>query len=772
MTRSRARPITNRRTTRIDSRRITGLVIEIAWLAGIVLVPLLFNPRNWLSFYNDPKYVALHVVALVIIVAWAWERALYVQPGGLPTLTKAREWMGRRPERWTLIAAGGLAVSAVISTIASPVRTTSLWGRDFTDLGYELYSFLSLLVVFVAVAMRVRTESQVRRLMLVFAAVGTVVALYGIGQRHGWDPIGQGDESSRIYASFGNPILLGSFLVMTAVLTPAVALVEERRGRYLWFVLGAVALGIQLAALWYTGSRGPWIGYAIGVAGFTSVGFVWLNRQTLGKGLAMITAGAVVATLIAQIPGGDGNTGRDLGDLGSIFQETSSGSIGGRGPIWGSALELSATRISSPEESAPLVVARGLVGYGPEMSFYAYPLGIEVDRNISFAQHAHNFPLHLLMEMGLLGFTSLLALAVLTIYAGVRMLSVLKKSEEDVAWMSILLVGLLAALAGRAAEQMAGVARVGDLLTFWVLLGVLIAVIEISRARATGPDNMAGAARGSSVKTARSKPADVNYRFLAISVAMTVSVIAATLIYFRDVRTIQASVIAQDAAELHQKGQANAALAKYQRATELAPDVEQYHLTVNDLYRKAADEAESVGNTDLAIFGWESAWAAVQEYEDRNPKAFNTQARLAQAESRLVGLGRDDLVQAATARYEAFAAARPPFAFIQTEAAQGLLAVGDDLLGLIYADRALEMETPAFPNHAAWWFRGVALENLGELEAAAVSYETAVERAPAGRRALDSHRRLAVIYDKLGDPERAEQERALADVFEQGEPAQ
>lgn len=744
-------------------------MIEIAWLAGVALVPLLFNPRNWLTFYNDPKYVALHVVALVIAAAWTWEHALYVQPGGLPTLAKARDWVGRRPERWTLIAAGGLAVSAVISTIASPVRTTSLWGRDFTDLGYELYSFLSFLIIFVAVAMRVRRESQVRRLMLVFAGVGTVVALYGMGQRYGWDPIGQGDEGARIFASFGNPILLGSFLVMTAVLTPAVALAEERRGRYLWFVLGVVALGIQLVALWYTGSRGPWIGYVIGVVAFTAVGFVWLNRQTLGKGLGMIAAGVVIAVLIAQIPGGAGNTGRDLGDLGSIFQETSSGSIGGRGPIWGSALELSVTRTSSPVESAPLAVARSLVGYGPEMSFYAYPLGIEVDRNISFAQHAHNFPLHILMEMGLLAFTSLLALAVLAIYAGVRTLSVLKKSEEDVAWMSILLVGLIAALAGRAAEQMAGIARVGDLLPFWVLLGALIAVIEISRARATGPENMAGAARGSNVRAARPKPADMNYRLLAISVAMTVSVMAATLIYFRDVRTIQASVIAQDAAELHQKGQANAALAKYQRAAELAPDVEQYHLTVNDLFRKAADEAESAGNTDLAIFGWESALAAVQRFEDRNPKAFNTQARLAQAESRLVGLGRDDLVQGATARYEAFAAARPPFAFIQTEAAQGLLAVGDDLLGLKYAERALEMEAPGFPNPGAWWFRGVALENLGELEAAAISYETAIERAPEARWALDSHRRLAVIYDKLGDTERAMQERELADALEQGE---
>ena len=123
-------------------------------------------------------------------------------------------------------------------------------GRNFTDLGYELYSFLSFLIIFFAVAMRVRSESQVRRLLIAFVVAGTIAAMYGMGQRYGWDPIGSGENASRIFASFGNPIHLGSFLVMTAVLTPVVALSEGRRSRYLWLAVGALALGVQLIALW------------------------------------------------------------------------------------------------------------------------------------------------------------------------------------------------------------------------------------------------------------------------------------------------------------------------------------------------------------------------------------------------------------------------------------------------------------------------------------------------------------------------------------------
>jgi hypothetical protein len=57
--------------------------------------PLVFSPRNWVNFYNDPKYAVLHLVAMVIIAGWAWEWA--IQPGSSrwPSLSDARGWAGR-----------------------------------------------------------------------------------------------------------------------------------------------------------------------------------------------------------------------------------------------------------------------------------------------------------------------------------------------------------------------------------------------------------------------------------------------------------------------------------------------------------------------------------------------------------------------------------------------------------------------------------------------------------------------------------------------------
>jgi tetratricopeptide (TPR) repeat protein len=663
-----------------------------------------------------------------------------------------------------VVSVGALGLSAVISTALSPVPVVSLWGRDATDLGYELYSFLSLLVVFIAIAVRMRTELQVRRLMFAVAGVGTIAAIYGIGQRFGWDALGPGENSDRVIASFGNPILLGSFLLMTAMVTITVTISEQRNGKYGWLVVGGLVLGVQLAALWFTGSRGPWIGYAVSVVAFALIGFVWLERLLLVRALALMATGVLVAVIIGLVPGSESGDTRDLSDLGSIFDDSNAGSVGGRGPIWESALELTRSRISAPDEPGALTAARSLTGYGPEMFYYAYPLGIEIEPTGTIAQNTHNYPLQLLLELGLFGFVSFISAALLTVYAAVRLLSKARRAGKHGMWPSIVIVGLLAMLAGRGTGQMVGVARVGDLVPFWALLALSIAVIEIVRRQLPESSESSGrsqrAQRGGT-QTKASPP----QRLVLFASALAISLLAVGVLYFQDLRSLQASAIARDAFDLREDGRPNEALAKYQRAAELNPAAEIYHLELNDLFREAANEAEVRGDRVQAVAHWESALEAVQDYEDRNPKAFDTQVRMGQAESRLTALGRTDLVDIARDRYVSIAEARPSYPSIQTDAAQGLLAVGDDALGLEYADRALAMETQSFPNPSAWWFRGIALENLGDLEIAATSYETSIDRDPGSPVAKDAHRRLAVVYDRLGDPGLADRHQALADAI-------
>ncbi len=750
------------RGSEAGTRRITDLVIEGTWLAGVVLTPLIFSPRNSLSFYNDPKYAVLHLAALVIIAVWAWEWAMSRPSSLWPSLSGALGWVGRRPERWAVISVGGLGLSAVISTALSPVPAVSLWGRDSTDLGYELYSFLSLLVVFIAIAVRMRTEHQARRLMFALAGAGTMAAIYGIAQRFGWDGLGPGENADRVIGTLGNSIHFGSFLLMTAMITTTVTINEQRNGKYGWLIVGGLALGAQLAALWFTGSRGPWIGYTVSVVAFVMIGFVWLDRRLLVRGMGLIASGVLVAMVIglAPVPESDGRTTRDLSDLGFIFDDSTAGSIGGRGPIWQSALELTRSRISAPGESGALTAARSLTGYGPEMFFYAYPHGVEIEPTGTIAQNTHNYPLQLLLELGLFGFATFISAALLIVYAAAKLLRIANRAGKHGMWFSVTIVGLLAMLVGRGTEQMVGVARVGDLLPFWALMALTISIVTIARRQLTENSEGSGKSRRGPRIDASPPPQSV---FVAVALAITL--LAVGVLYYKDFQSLKASAVARDAVELRKEGRPDEALVKYQRAVELDPGVQDYHLQVNDLFREAANEAQIAGIGDQAISGWEKALEAARRYEERNWKAFDTQTRMGQAESRLVALGRTDLVNVARDRYVRIADARPSYPSIQTDAAQGLLAVGYNTLGLEFADRAIGMETQAFPNPRAWWFRGVALENLGQLEIAATSYETATERATNPQDAKDSHQRLAVVYGKLGDPVSADQHQRLAEAI-------
>ena len=78
--------------------------VEASWLIGLFAVPLVFSPLWLLIIYNDPKYFVLHLVAAVLVVVWAFERAAGRREAGPWKPTTPWGWAGRRPERWAVIS--------------------------------------------------------------------------------------------------------------------------------------------------------------------------------------------------------------------------------------------------------------------------------------------------------------------------------------------------------------------------------------------------------------------------------------------------------------------------------------------------------------------------------------------------------------------------------------------------------------------------------------------------------------------------------------------
>src|SRR3990172_5402288 len=142
------------------SRICTG-IIEAAWLAAVILVPVFFNIYSSRIFEPD-KITLLRSLALLILGAWlvklieegsaTWDR---LQPEG----SKLR-FIVRFPMVAPTLALG---ILYIVSTIFSVTPRVSILGSYQRLQG--TYTTLSYIVVFAAIVGNLRKRTQVERLI-------------------------------------------------------------------------------------------------------------------------------------------------------------------------------------------------------------------------------------------------------------------------------------------------------------------------------------------------------------------------------------------------------------------------------------------------------------------------------------------------------------------------------------------------------------------------------------------------------------------------------
>jgi O-antigen ligase len=819
------------------------ITIEAMWLLGLAAVPLAFRGREWVAFFSQPKFVVLHGAALLIVVLWAFELALKQRHGHTRTdgslFDAIDSWIANHPHRWAIVAVGGLGITFVASTLLSPLPWISLWGRDFGDQGYDLYSSMSYLVIFAAIALRVRTRGQILRVGMVIVAVSTVTSLYGISQHFGWDPIGRGEGLSRVISTFGNPIYFGAYLVMVGPVTLALGMAADRRGRTAILALASLLLAIQLASLWFTGARGPWVGTLFGLVSFVVLSWVWISGRTALRAFFASVAVALAALLIVSLPGAELQSGRGLESLNGIFTETvdavrylfegdpapddptprpgaearppstedsdlataqppapakgagDGGSVqpsspdavsrfaalaaavddfgplnerrlafGGRADIWSAAFELALSRDRVPADSSVVRGLRVLFGYGPDMFFYSYPLAALPQASLVGVSHTHNYGLQVLMEQGMVGVALLVVTAALVIIASLKVLRARRKDGDR--RLSVLLVGVLAALIGRTVEQTVGVGRVSDLMLFWALTGMVIALAEIHH-RSTAQKSSAPAPRRAR-HAERPRALARNARLAYLACAAIVGVVALLVFVERDVNPLRGGWIAANGFEQKAEGDADEALRSFQRAADLAPDVERYHVEVAGLFSRTAAQRDDLDKADALL---RAAREQLLRYEERDRMAWQTQIELAAVTASLVSIGNAKLIPELAGRYRNVSALMPTFAPIQSMAAEQLVIAGEWDLGLAVADRAISLEAATLPDVRAWWARGEAAHQLGLTDEASLSFWTSIGRqagrASGSKYAAASYRGLAFIAEEAGDQETAAEHHSKAD---------
>jgi putative inorganic carbon (HCO3(-)) transporter len=286
----------------------------------------------------------------------------------------------RRGKAWHATPLDAVFVLWGVAMGASVLANLETWRRSAEALWY-----MGLYIVLWYALMDVLTVRHMRHVLRVaLLIVGVVSLLFGVWQT--LNAFAVGDFGARPVSTIGNPNAFGALLV---VLLPFVLLQVGRASGRLARLGLVVYAALALALLALTFSRGAWLGAIVGVA---VLGVLALAHHNL------LSVGALRAWWRAQrqsvrVGLGVGALITALAVLGAGIVLVQSFSVSGRGAdlrtlLWGYAWEMFA--------SQPLT-GQGLFTYG-----YHLPLYWSIPPQQA-QSHAHNLPLNVLAEMGLLG---------------------------------------------------------------------------------------------------------------------------------------------------------------------------------------------------------------------------------------------------------------------------------------------------------------------------------------------------------------------------------
>jgi len=415
-------------------------VAESGWLAALVVVPVFFNVHT-VRIFEEEKAPLLRSLALVI----AGALTIWGAEVGRSAWRAADRSVWRLPLVRPMLA---LTAAYVMSTMFSVAPRVSFWGAYIRAQG--LYTWLSYMVVFLAIVLLVRRRDQLERVVTVVVLASVAPSVYGVLQHFALDPIPWAMSVKRVHSTLGNPIFISAYLIMVVPLTMARLIdqlgdVAQRvregtKGRIaatILLLVYATVLSLQLLTIVYSQSRGPFVGLAVGMAYFFIVFALrrrlrWLTLATT----AALAAGAVFLVLV-NLPGSPLAKWRNAPYIGRLSRvaDITSGTGKVRLLIWEGAANLVQSNST-----------RALIGYGPETIFLAFttfyvPELAHYESRGAIPDRAHNETFDALIMVGAVGFVAQLALFVSFFLHSLRWLRLINTSRQRNAFLVLTLTG-------------------------------------------------------------------------------------------------------------------------------------------------------------------------------------------------------------------------------------------------------------------------------------------------------------------------------------------
>jgi tetratricopeptide (TPR) repeat protein/O-antigen ligase len=382
----------------------------------------------------------------------------------------------------------------LLATVTSVAPRQSLWGSYQRLQG--TYTTLAYIVIFFLILSTLRTREQLDRLITTVLLTSLPISLYGIVQHFGQDPLPWvGDVISRVASTMGNSIFVAAYLILAVLLTVG-RLIEANTaagsgetpgtkavlgvglGLYLglelvawvisptagtlaaattiitWLVVAvllhkpvipflqvsaySVLLSAQIMCIFFTQSRGPWLGL---LAGLFFFGLLWALTQRMRPvaigliGLAALIGGLLVVLNLPNSPLAFARQMPYIGRLGRVFETEGKTTGRVRVLIWDGAVKL----ITADP-------VRTLIGYGPETMHVAYnpyyppELGQVEARNAS-PDRSHNETFDALVITGVVGFVVYLFLFTSLFYFGLKWMGLIRNARQRNAFIALWLGG-------------------------------------------------------------------------------------------------------------------------------------------------------------------------------------------------------------------------------------------------------------------------------------------------------------------------------------------
>jgi putative inorganic carbon (hco3(-)) transporter len=290
---------------------------------------------------------------------------------------------------------------------------------------------------------------------LVVSGYGIRQQIYGVEQLATWnDPTSELAQQTRVFSYLGNPNLLASYLLSAVSLS--VAAIFVWRG-WLQKSLAATMIIVNCACLFFTGSRGGWIGMLALSAAFLLLLYYWFINYFSPfwrRWLLPIVFGGLAALIIVAVLMVEPLRMRVM----SIFAGREDSSNNFRMNVWMAAIDM--------------IRDRPILGIGPGNEAFnkVYPLYM---RPRFTALSAYSIWLDTLIETGFVGVSCFLWLIAVTITQGVRIIGRLRDNNNA---RGLWLIAAIASMVGILAHGCVDtVFHRPEVNTLWWLMVAIIA---------------------------------------------------------------------------------------------------------------------------------------------------------------------------------------------------------------------------------------------------------------------------------------------------------